>query len=218
MAVKNKRRRWILLISGALIIISVLFSEWAYDRVEKRTEKLLFTSVQDIPYRKTGLLLGTSPTLKSSGENPYFTYRIQAAADLYFAGKIKNILISGDNSQSDYDEPTDMKKALIKLGVPDSVIFLDFAGFRTIDSVIRSKEIFGRDSITIISQPFHNTRALYIANYYGMEAVAYNAKDIQGQAGLRQQIRERGARVKLFFDLYVMDYEPHFLGKKEPMP
>lgn len=218
MKVNKKRILRFLSVITILLIIVILFSEWTYNRVERQTETLLYESVEQIPYRKTGLLLGTSPTLKSKSANPYFTYRIHAAAELYHAGKIKNILISGDNGTADYDEPTEMKKALIKLGVPDSVIFLDFAGFRTIDSIIRSKEIFSRDSITIISQPFHNTRALYIANYYGMHAVAFNATDLSGKAGLRQQIREHGARVKLFFDLYLMDYEPHFLGKKETMP
>jgi SanA protein len=212
------RTKKIIYVFASLIIVTVIFTEWAYNQVESKTKNKLYDSVAAIPFRKTGLLLGTSPSLKSGKENPYFTYRIEAAAELYFGGKISNILISGDNSTEEYDEPTAMKEALVKLGVPDSVIFLDFAGFRTIDSVIRSQEIFSRDSVTVISQPFHNTRALFIANYYGLNAVAYNAKDIAGKSGLRQQLRERGARVKLFIDLYLFDYEPHFLGKKEAMP
>jgi len=212
------RTKKILFAFIGLMIITAILAEWVYNQVELKTRDKLYGSVSAIPYRKTGLLLGTSPSLKSGNDNPYFTYRIEAAAELYFAGKIGNILISGDNSTEGYDEPTAMKEALIKLGVPDSVIFLDFAGFRTIDSVIRSQEIFSRDSVTVISQPFHNTRALFIANHYGLHAVAYNAKDIAGKSGFRQQLRERGARVKLFIDLYLFDYEPHFLGKKEEMP
>ena len=179
---------------------------------------MLYTSVNDIPYRKTGLLLGCSPVLKSGAPNPYFTHRIQATVELYRAGKISNILVSGENSRIDYDEPTAMKAALVAAGVPDSVIYLDYAGFRTIDSVIRAKEVFGRDSVTIISQPFHNKRALYIARHYGLEAVAYNAQDLGGGYGLHQKIREHGARSKLFVELYLMQYSPHFLGKKEAMP
>lgn len=207
-----------------LIVFLILFaglaglSEWAYRRVEKHSADLLYTSVDAIPYRKTGLLLGCSPTLKSGAANPYFEYRIQATAALYKAGKIKNILVSGENSREDYDEPTAMKRALIKAGVPDSVIYLDYAGFRTIDSMIRAKEIFGRDSVTVISQAFHNTRAIYIAQHYGLEAIAYNADGPEGASEARQQLRERGARLKLFAELYVFGYSPHFLGRREQMP
>lgn len=215
---RGKRTKKFLIVLGISVLPCILFSEWTYHKVENDTEDLLYTSTDNIPYRKTGLLLGTSPLLKSQHENPYFTYRIRAAAELYKAGKIKYILASGQNSSAEYDEPTAMREALIKMGVPDSVIYLDYAGFRTIDSVIRAKEVFGRDEVTIISQPFHNTRALYMAKHYGLNAIAYNAQDIGGASGMRQQLRERGARVKLFAELYLMDYSPHFLGEKEKMP
>lgn len=214
----KKRIRSLLLVSASLIVVALLVTEWAYRRVENETDALLYNSVDAIPHRKTGVLLGCSPVLKSGYPNPYFTNRIQATADLYHAGKISNILVSGENSRADYDEPTAMKEALVAMGVPDSVIYLDYAGFRTIDSMIRAKEIFGRDSVTIISQPFHNRRALYIARHYGIEAVAYNARDLGGNYGLHQKLRERGARVKLFADLYLVRYSPHFLGKSEKMP
>lgn len=215
---KKKRTGRIAIVALTFLLLTSAITELIYNKVNTATQNLLYTNVNEIPYRKTGLLLGTSPTLKSKAENPYFAYRIEATAALYHAGKIKNILISGDNSRATYDEPTAMKEALVKLGVPDSVIFLDFAGFRTIDSIIRAKEIFGRDSVTIISQPFHNTRAIYIANHYGLSAIGYNASDISGKAGMKVKIRERGARLKLFFDLYLWDYSPHFLGNKEIMP
>lgn len=211
-------RKRIYLSAGILAFLLLIFSQWAFNKVEYTTQKLIFSSVDEIPYTKTALLLGTSPTLKNGKANPYFTNRIASTAHLYHSGKITNILISGDNGSKQYDEPTAMKMALIGLGVPDSVIFLDYAGFRTIDSVIRSKEIFGRDSITIISQGFHNKRAVYIAKHHGIYAVAYNAEDIGGKSGLRQNIRERGARVKLMWDLYAVHYTPHFLGEKEVMP
>lgn len=214
----KKKARILLLVSLPVWVVFFAVCEWTYRRVENQTAPLLYNSVQDIPYHKTGLLLGCSPVLKSGGANPYFTHRIQATADLYHAGKISNVLVSGDNSRAGYDEPTAMKQALVALGVPDTAIFTDFAGFRTIDSIIRAKEIFGRDSVTVISQPFHNKRALYIARHYGMQAVAYNARDLGGGYGLRQRLRERGARVKLFAELYLMEYTPHFLGEKEPMP
>lgn len=215
---KTARKKYTILVLASALLLIALFSEWTYTKVETTTKPLLFDNLDEIPFRETGLLLGTSPTLKDGRENLYFRYRIEAAASLYQARKINTILISGDNGRETYDEPTKMKEALLAIGIPDSVIFLDYAGFRTIDSVIRSKEIFSRDSVTIISQPFHNTRALYIAQHYGLHAVAYNAKDVRGKSELHQKIRERGARVKLFIDLYLFDYKPHFLGKKEEMP
>jgi len=215
---KTKRTKPFLIALGVLTVLCLSFSEWAYHKVENDTEALLYTSTEKIPYRKTGLLLGTSPLLESGEDNPFFVYRIRAAAELYRAGKIKYILASGQNSSAEYDEPTAMREALVKMGVPDSAIYLDYAGFRTIDSVIRAKEIFGRDEVTIISQPFHNTRALYMAKHYGLNAIAYNAQDVGGTWAVRQRIRERAARVKLFAELYLMHYSPHFLGAKEHMP
>ena len=116
-------------------------------------------------------MLGTSPKLRNGEDNLYFLYRIQATADLYKAGKISYILISGDNSRSNYNEPESMKQALIRLGIPSKVIYLDYAGLRTLDSVVRAKKIFGQNSITIISQKFHNERAIFIAQAYGIDAL-----------------------------------------------
>jgi SanA protein len=108
-----------------------------------------------------GLVLGTSQYLKNGYLNWYFKYRIEATVELYKKGKIDFILVSGDNSHKNYDEPTAFKNELIKRGIPADQIYLDYAGFRTLDSVVRAKEIFGQTSITIISQKFHNERAIY---------------------------------------------------------
>lgn len=108
----------------------------------------------------------------------YFTFRMQAAYELFITKKVKYLLLSGDNHIKGYDEPSDMREALIKLGVPDSCIVLDYAGFRTLDSVVRCDEVFGEDSITIVSQEFHNQRALFIANKNNINAIAYNANDV----------------------------------------
>ena len=104
--------------------------------------------------------------LKNGNNNLYFDYRILAAVELYKAGKIKYILISGDNRKKDYNEPEEMKKALIQKGVPAKFIYLDYAGFRTLDSVVRAKEVFGQNQLTIISQRFHNERAIYLAEKF----------------------------------------------------
>lgn len=163
------------------------------------------------------MLLGTSPTLRSGVRNPYFQNRIQAAAELYKAGKIKYILVSGDNHRTEYNEPEEMRKALIQKGVPEDAIFLDYAGFRTLDSVVRANKIFGQQKFTIISQQFHNQRAVYIASWYGLDTVGYNAKDVSLSVGLKVQVRELFARVKVFID-FLFNKSPKFLGEPIELP
>ncbi len=191
----------------------VLFTFGINGLVQYSTKSKLYASVESIPYHKVGLLLGTAKTLRNGRVNLYYQYRIDAAVALFHAGKIDFILVSGDNSTKYYDEPSTIKKDLIARGVPEHKIYLDYAGFRTLDSVIRSKEIFGQDNITIISQRFHNERALFIASHKNIEAVAFNARDVNVHYGLKTQAREKLARVKMILDLIVRK-KPHFLGDK----
>ena len=181
--------------------------------INDSTRSLLYSDTTLVPFNKTGVLLGTSKYVKRGRINEYWQNRIEAAAALYKSGKIKNLIISGDNSKSYYDEPTEMKKELVKSGIPDSVIFLDYAGFRTFDSMIRAYKIFGQTNFTVISQEFHNQRAVFIARYYGINAIGYNAKDVSAYYGLKTKVRELLARVKLYLDL-MFDKQPKFLGKK----
>jgi SanA protein len=169
--------------------------------------------VSEIPYNKVGLLLGTSKYLKNGNENLYYKYRIEAAAKLYKTHKINCIVVSGDNSRKNYDEPTQMKNDLIALGIPAEKIFLDYAGFRTLDSVIRMKEIFGQSNFTIISQKFHNERAVFISQKYGLNAVGFNAQAVSKYYGFKTNLREKLARVKVFTDLF-FGKQPKFLGEK----
>lgn len=187
---------------------------WASDAwINRSTRDQLYTDVSSIPARKVGLVLGASKNT-SHGPNLYFEYRMQAAAELYKAGKVKYLLVSGDNHREDYDEPTDMKAALMTLGVPDSCIYLDYAGFRTFDSMVRCREVFGEDTITVVSQQFHNQRALFIARHEDMDAIAYNAKEVHNSYSLKTRTREYFARVKCVLDLFVFHTKPHFLGEK----
>lgn len=193
--------------------ISVLFVLWANHHIESETQKLISYNVQKLPNRKVGLLLGTGKLLSNGKENAYFFYRIDATEKLYKAGKIKNVLISGDNSQKNYNEPEDMMNELIKRGIPKEHIYLDFAGFRRLDSVVRAKEIFGQNSFIIISQKFHNERAVYLARKNGIEAYGFNAKDVNKYFGIKTKIREYFARVKVFVD-FLLGVEPKFGGEK----
>ena len=193
--------------------ISVLFVWWANHKIETETKNFVSYDIQKLPNEKVGLLLGTSKILKSGWKNLYFFNRIDAAEQLYKSGKIKYILISGDNSTKDYSEPEDMQAELLKRGIPADKIVLDFAGFRTLDSVVRAKEIFGQNSFIIISQKFHNERAVYLARKNGIEAYGYNAKDVNKYFGFKTKVREYFARVKVFVD-FLLGVEPKFGGEK----
>ena len=173
----------------------------------------MYDDVSAIPFNRVGVLLGTNPKGRKGNPNPFYINRIEACAALYKAGKIERVLVSGDNSRATYDEPTCIKEDLIAAGLPDSVIYLDYAGFRTYDSMVRAKEVFGLTSFTIISQPFHNERALYIATRKGLDVVAFNAPDVQLRRWqIRMIVREWLARTKAVLDVYT-GKQPHFLGE-----
>nr|WP_321230264.1 ElyC/SanA/YdcF family protein [uncultured Psychroserpens sp.] len=200
----------ILLLLAIFILMGLMMTNYM---INSQAEDYIYDSVEDIPENKVGLLLGTSKFLSNGNINLYYTYRINATVELYNAKKIEFVLISGDNGSSSYDEPTTFKDDLIALGIPEDKIFLDYAGFRTLDSVIRSKEIFGQSSITIISQQFHNERAIYLAKHNNIKAVAFNAQDVSGRYGLKVQLREYLARAKASIDI-LFNVEPKFLGDK----
>jgi SanA protein len=195
------------------LILSLIFILIANHRINKQTGNQVFNSIDSIPENKVGLLLGTSKYLKSGKSNQYFEYRISAAEKLFKSGKVKYIVISGDNSTDSYNEPQDMKDELIKRGIPGNKIYLDYAGFRTYDSVYRLKEIFGQENFTIISQEFHNRRAVYIANSLHLNAVGFNARDVDDYNGFKTKVRELFARVKVIIDI-TFNKKPKFLGEK----
>ncbi|MBK8227736.1 MAG: YdcF family protein [Flavobacteriales bacterium] len=176
----------------------------------------LFDSVDHVPLNEVGLVLGTTHRGRGGGGNPYFNHRITAAADLFRAGKVRYLLVSGDNGTLSYNEPREMRRALMAAGIDSSRIVLDFAGFRTLDSVVRAREVFGQQRFTVISQRFHNERAVYLARRMGIEAVGYNAKDPGTPRGVRVWIRERLARVKVFIDL-MAGTGPRYLGDPVPL-
>lgn len=178
------------------------------------TKTQIYSDSSQLPKRKVALVLGASKLSKRGTPNMYFTYRIQAAYELFITKKVQYLLLSGDNHIKGYDEPSDMREALLKLGVPDSCIVLDYAGFRTLDSVVRCLEVFGEDSITIVSQEFHNQRALFIANKNNINAIAFNSKEVNKNYSFKTKVREYFARVKCVLDIYILHTSPKFLGEK----
>ena len=210
---KSKRGLKIVIVIVALLIAvmagTTIVANIAVATVSKNC---CYSSVETIPHRRVGLVLGTSKSLKNGTPNLYFKYRIEAAAALYHSGKINKILVSGDNSVKSYDEPSDMRDALMALGVPGSAIHLDYAGFSTFDSMVRAKKVFGLKKLTVISQRWHNERAIYIAQKNGMDVIGFNAKDVQlRKISVKNRIREFLARTKMAFDIF-FGKEPHFLG------
>lgn len=206
---KNKYFTLFALIIIPFFFILVLANLTITQSVKGKT----FNEVSKIPSNKVGLVLGTAKMLVDGGANPYYTNRIQATIALYSAGKISFVLVSGDNGSIYYNEPNTIKKDLVNGGIPAEKIFLDYAGFRTLDSMVRAKYIFGLESVTVISQEFHNERAIYLADKKRLKAIGFNAKGISGKEGIKVQFREYFARVKVFIDL-ILNTQPRFYGER----
>ena len=179
------------------------------------THSRVHTTLEKIPENEVALVLGTSKRSMDGMPNEFFKYRMEAAADLFKHGGIKHLILSGDNNTRYYNEPADMKTALLALGVPTKAITLDYAGFRTLDSIIRCKEIFGQEKITIVTQKFHSYRALFISDFYELHAEVYAAQNIPLTESIQVVVRELFARPKAIIDLYLLKKSPKFLGEKE---
>lgn len=211
-SIKNRIRLFLLItgIAVLFIVICLITCSWI---INSKTKPFLFDKIESIKHSKVGLVLGTSKYLSAGRLNLFFKYRINATVALYKAGKIEYIIVSGDNHFIDYNEPEMMRKELIRSGIPGNKIFMDFAGFRTFDSIIRCHDIFGQTSFIVISQKFHNQRAVFISRHLGLDVIGFNAKDVELSDSFKTLVRECFARVKVFIDIYT-DKRPKFLGEK----
>ena len=178
----------------------------------------LFDDAAALPATRVALVFGTTDRLADGRENLYFRYRIDAAETLWKAGRIRTVIVSGDNSSKYYNEPQKMRQALIARGIPAGRIECDYAGLRTLDSVVRAKEIFGVDQLVFISQRFQNERAIYLARANSIDATGFNARDVSTGMGLRTRVREVGARILMWLDVHVLGTRPEFLGEKIVLP
>ena len=208
--------RRLFLLSLHLGFFVILFSVAAIflcdQHIAKRSASEIHTEIDDVASHNVALVLGCSPTVADGRKNLYFLHRINAAAEVYHAGKCRYLIVSGDNGHKNYNEPEAMKLALIEKGISEANIVEDFAGFRTLDSVVRAREIFGQSDLLVISQPFHNERAVYIGQQYGMKLTGFNAPDVGAYGGWKTKFREKLARVKTLIDLHVTNKKPKFLG------
>ncbi len=209
---RHQWKRLAKIAAGFALLVAALFflvSWTAHDRC--------YSNINDVPQRTLGVVLGCAKKI-GRYDNSFFNSRVNAAAKLYHAGKVKFLLVSGDNHRNGYDEPTDLKIALINKGVPADHIYCDYAGLRTLDSVIRTHRVFGQNDFVIVSQRFHNERALYIARRSGIpDAVAFNATDVTSDWIFKMYLREIPARIKAVLDVEILGTKPKFLGNKIPI-
>jgi SanA protein len=206
--------RWIFFIGiGLTLLFLLICNVW----VISSTSEDVYSDDKLLPDHRIALVLGTSHKVVGGGPNPFFAKRIETAAELFESGKIDHFILSGDNRSRYYNEPMEMRKALLKKGVPPTAITLDYAGLRTLDSIIRCKTIFGQNKITIITQSFHSYRALFISHYYNVDAVAMVAEEPDFENSVKVRVREYFARTKAVLDLYVFNTTPQFLGEKQQL-
>ena len=196
-------------IASFIAIVTVwALNQWVVRSVDSR----VFREISSLPKNDVGLVLGTGKYTKGGFINRHFRARTEAAAHLYHEGKVRHLLVSGDNHVKNYDEPTDMKNALLAFGVPESAITRDYAGFRTLDSVVRAKKVFGRTRLTIVTDDFHAHRAIFLCERTGIEAMAFCSERVPSRLSTKSRARECAARVKAVMDLYVLRTKPKFLG------
>ncbi|WP_394369211.1 SanA/YdcF family protein [Chryseobacterium paridis] len=174
------------------ILVVCLANAWVFALTNGRT----YTKISKIPPREVALVLGTSPKMKSGLSNPYFTKRMDATALLYHHGKIRKIIVSGEKSKG-YNEPKAMKNYLVyQEGVPEEIIIEDPKGFNTYKSILRCKDVYRKNNIIIVSQGFHNLRALFFARNNNMNALGFDAQDVsKPESYYRNQFREIFARM-----------------------
>lgn len=212
--VRPKKRKFIrrlLLVFAVMAFLGALALFAANLYVEHYADGRVYGEVEAVPAREYGLLPGTSRLVHGKYLNTYFFNRIHAAVELYRAGKIKKIIVSGDNSRSDYNETGDMERELIAEGVAPEDVLSDFAGFRTLDSVVRARNLFGATEITVISQQFHCERAIYLATQHGIDAVGFEADEVAPRAiRIKLAVREAFARVLAVLDAELLNTKPHF--------
>jgi len=209
---KTKRILIFSLILLTFLIVLIFFSD-AY--ISNFSSQYCYEKAEVIPSKKVGVVLGTAPVLANGKGNSYYRLRIDAAEKLFKGQKVEFFLISGDNSRKEYDEPTMIKQDLIKRGIPEQKIYRDYAGFRTLDSMIRAQKIFGLSEFIVISQRFHNERAIFLARSNNLNVIGFDA-DLpnRGNQISLQVIREKFARAMALIDVFILNKQPKFLGEK----
>lgn len=207
----HRLRRW-LIVAVVLLFLGAAFTAAVNVWLVNRTASRIFTDAEKLPKRDVAVILGTSPLIGSRSLNPFFEARMDAAAALWNAGKVRAFIVSGDNSRRDYDEPTAMRDSLVKRGVPADAITLDYAGFRTLDTMARARTVFGQQSVIVVTDDFHLSRSVFLAEAHGIEAVGFSGRPVPAEWSRKARLREVFSRVKAWLDVYVLRTKPKFYG------
>lgn len=200
-----------------IILLLMILTALGLDRwIAWKTAPWVYDDLTSLPHRQVGVVLGTAKYYRTGVPNQYYAYRIQGAINAYNSGKVNYLLLSGDNAQQSYNEPMTMRRDLIAAGVNPADIVLDYAGFRTLDSIVRTRKVFDTNDFIIITQRFHCERALFIALHLGIQAQCYAVPSPKNMLTVRA--REVAARLGALADLFIMKREPRFLGPLVPIP
>lgn len=211
-ATLGKKLAWTATCTATLLSLAAGFILWNDYHITMQTQDRIFTDVKSVPPRPVALLLGTSKYAHRR-VNLFYLHRIEAATELFLSGAVRAILVSGDNAQRAYNEPAMIKRDLVRRGVPAEFITLDYAGFRTLDSVVRAKAVFGQSALMVVSQRFHCERAIYLGDAFGVDLIGFAVKDLSGPSAAKIRRREIFARAKAFLDIHILSAQPKFLGK-----
>ncbi|MFG2296993.1 vancomycin high temperature exclusion protein [Streptomyces sp. NPDC048603] len=191
----------------AACVLALLPSAWTHAVAEDRLRTTADVPVRDVAVVFGAGLLGERPT-------PYLARRLDAAAELYRSGRVKVVLVTGDNSRVEYDEPDAMRRYLTQHGVPDDRIVSDYAGFDTWDSCVRARKVFGVERAVLISQGFHIRRVLALCGAAGIDAYGIGVTDTHDATWYYGGAREVFAAGKAALDA-ALKPDPKFLGREE---
>ena len=200
-------------IAIAFVAIALALSAWtAQRRLEALATSFVTSDASRLPSVDVALVLGAAPIGPEGGPNRYFEYRLDAAAALWRAGKVRYLLVSGDRRPPGYDEPSAMRAGLVACGVPAERIYRDFAGVRTRDSILRAADVFGQKRLIVVSQPFHLARAIFLARQEGMEAWGFAARDVDRPYSILTTLRRYPSALRAYYDVW-FDTPPRHAGK-----
>jgi len=189
-----------------LLLVIVFFNHYS---IQKSAKNLIYSQIEDVPHRNTAVLLGMEKKFKNGKTNRFYVNRIDATVNLYKAKKIDVIIVS--RNQGDVVE--EVKKDLVKRGIPKSKIILDYAGLRTYDSMYRIYKVYGQRKFIVIAQNKQNERAIYIAKKNGLDPIAFNATEYSGYNSFRLNMIEKIERTRLFFE-FLVKKKPKYTGEK----